>query len=143
MAKPTLCHPCRLPGSERIDAKARRRNDRRGAQSRLDRLMKLSLIQMNSISDKAINIASAIALIERAFAEDRPDWICLPECFDFLGADRKAKWLAAESFPGGAAYSAMQQLAAKHRIYIHAGSILEKPASGERIHNTTVVFDRN
>jgi deaminated glutathione amidase len=105
--------------------------------------MKLSLIQMNSISDKAINIASATALIERAFAEDRPDWICLPECFDFLGADRKAKWAAAESFPGGAAYSAMQQLAAKHRIYIHAGSILEKPVSGERIHNTTVVFDRN
>jgi deaminated glutathione amidase len=105
--------------------------------------MKLSLIQMNSISDKAANIASAAALIERAAAEDHPDWICLPECFDFLGADRKAKWAAAESFPGGAAYSAMQQLAAKHRVYIHAGSILEKPLSGERIHNTTVVFDRN
>jgi deaminated glutathione amidase len=105
--------------------------------------MKLSLIQMNSIGDKAANIASATALIERAVAEDRPDWICLPECFDFLGADRKAKWAAAESFPGGAAYSVMQQLAAKHRVFIHAGSILEKPGGGERIHNTTVVFDRN
>jgi deaminated glutathione amidase len=109
----------------------------------LEHFMKLSLIQMNSVSDKAANIASATGLVERAVAEDRPDWICLPECFDFLGGDRRAKWAAAESFPSGPAYSAMQQLASKHRIYIHAGSILEKPESGERIHNTTVVFDRN
>ena len=47
--------------------------------------MKLSLIQMNAISDKAANIASAASLIERAAAEEGPDWICLPECFDFLG----------------------------------------------------------
>jgi deaminated glutathione amidase len=104
--------------------------------------MKISLIQMNSISDKPANIAVAAGLIERAVAEDRPDWICLPECFDFLGGDRKAKLAAAEGFPGGPAYAAMQALALKHRVYIHAGSILEKPASGERIHNTTVVFDR-
>jgi deaminated glutathione amidase len=113
------------------------------ARSLRERFMKLSLIQMNSISDKAANIASATCLVERAVADEGPDWICLPECFDFLGADRRAKWAAAESFPGGAAYSAMQQLAAKHRVFIHAGSILEKPGSGERIHNTTVVFDRN
>jgi len=105
--------------------------------------MKLSLIQMNSVSDKGANIATAVSLVERAAAEDGPDWICLPECFDFLGGDRKAKWAAAETFPGGAAYSAMQQLASKHRVFIHAGSILERPESGERIHNTTVVFDRS
>jgi len=105
--------------------------------------MKLALIQMNSISDKAANIAAATNLVERALGEEGPDWICLPECFDFLGADRKAKWAAAETFPGGKAYSAMQELASKHRIFIHAGSVLEKPSSGERIHNTTVVFDRS
>ncbi|MCI0599152.1 MAG: carbon-nitrogen hydrolase family protein [Beijerinckiaceae bacterium] len=104
--------------------------------------MKISLIQMNSVSDKPANIAAATKLIERAVAEDRPDWICLPECFDFLGADRKAKFAAAETLPGGPAYMAMQTLASKHRVYIHAGSILEKPETGERIHNTTVVFDR-
>jgi deaminated glutathione amidase len=109
----------------------------------LEHFMKLALIQMNSISDKAANIASAVSLVERVVGEEGPDWICLPECFDFLGADRKAKWAAAETLPGGAAYSAMQQLACKHRVFIHAGSMLEKPASGERIHNTTVVFDRS
>jgi deaminated glutathione amidase len=105
--------------------------------------MKISLIQMNSISDKAANIAAAKMLIERAVAEEGPDWICLPECFDFLGGDRKAKLAAAETFPGSPAYAAMQALAAKHRIYIHAGSILERLEAGERIHNTTVVFDRS
>ncbi|MGH6851499.1 MAG: nitrilase-related carbon-nitrogen hydrolase, partial [Methylocella sp.] len=104
--------------------------------------MKISLIQMNSVSDKAANIAAAATLIERAVAEERPDWICLPECFDFLGGDRKAKMAAAETLPGGPAYAAMQKLAKKHHIYIHAGSILDKPKNGERIHNTTVVFDR-
>ena len=104
--------------------------------------MKISMIQMNSVSDKPANIAAAIKLVEQAVAEERPDWICLPECFDFLGGDRAAKMVAAEAFPGGPAYGAMQALASKHKVYIHAGSILEKPEIGERIHNTTVVFDR-
>lgn len=104
--------------------------------------MKISLIQMNSVSDKEVNIAAATRLIERAAIEDNPDWICLPECFDFLGGDRRAKAAAAEKIPGGPAYAAMQALAAKHRIFIHAGSILERPDTGERLHNTTVVFDR-
>ena len=35
-----------------------------------------------------------------------------------------------------------QELAAKHRVFIHAGSIMERIEGDERIHNTTVVFDR-
>jgi predicted amidohydrolase len=104
--------------------------------------MKISLIQMNSISDKAANIAAAVKLVEQAVAEERPDWISLPECFDFLGGAREAKMAAAETFPGGLAYAAIQKLAKQHQVYIHAGSILEKTKTGERIHNTTVVFDR-
>src|SRR5580704_10977546 len=89
--------------------------------------MKISLVQMNSVSDKAANIAAAVKLIEQAVDEDGPDWVCLPECFDFMGADRAAKFAAAENLPDGPAYSAMQALAAKHGVFIHAGSILEKP----------------
>jgi predicted amidohydrolase len=104
--------------------------------------MKVSLIQMNSVSDKAANIAVARKLVERAIAEEGPDWICLPECFDFMGGNREAKLAAAEPLPGGAAYSAMRELAATHRVYIHAGSVLEKADGEERMHNTTLVFDR-
>ncbi|VTZ26162.1 Carbon-nitrogen hydrolase [Methylocella tundrae] len=104
--------------------------------------MKVSLIQMNSVSDKSANIEAAARLIERAVAEEGPDWVSLPECFDFLGGDRAAKFEAAEKLPDGPAYAAMQALASRHKIFIHAGSILEKPEQGDRLHNTTVVFDR-
>jgi len=104
--------------------------------------MKVSLIQMNSISDKAANIATATRLIEKAVATEKPDWVCLPECFDFMGAGRKEKQAAAEFLPDGPAYSAMQNLAAKHGIWIHAGSILEKIQGEDRLHNTTLVFNR-
>jgi predicted amidohydrolase len=104
--------------------------------------MKVSLIQMNSRHDKAANIASASELIARAVAEERPDWVALPECFDFYGGGRADKFAAAEVLPGGLAYSAMQALAKKHGIFIHAGSILERIEGEERMHNTTIVFDR-
>src|ERR1700761_3769263 len=104
--------------------------------------MKISLIQMNSINDKAANIAAAKALIERAIADDRPDWILLPEQFDWAGGVKGDKARNAETLLGGPAYSMAQELAAKHRVFIHAGSFMERIEGDERIHNTTVVFDR-
>ncbi|MGO9133128.1 MAG: carbon-nitrogen hydrolase family protein [Methylovirgula sp.] len=104
--------------------------------------MKISLIQMNSRADKPANIEAAVALIEQAVAEERPDWVALPECFDFLGGHRADKLAAAEVVGEGPASSALKALAKKHGIFIHAGSMLEKIDGEERIHNTTVVFDR-
>jgi len=104
--------------------------------------MKVSLVQMNSISDKAANIAAAKALIERAIGEDGPDWILLPEQFDWAGGARGDKANNAETLPGGPAYAMAQALAAKHGVFIHAGSIMERIEGEERIHNTSVVFDR-
>jgi nitrilase len=105
--------------------------------------MKVSLIQMNSKDDKAANLAAAAALIERAVAEDAPDWLLLPECFDYLGGTREGKIAAAETLPGGEAYRLMAELARRHRIFIHAGSILERIDGEARIGNTTVAFDRS
>jgi len=104
--------------------------------------MKVSLIQMNSISDKAANIASAEALIERAVAEESPDWVLLPEQFDWAGGSRAQKLAAAERLPGGPAYEMARGQAIKHRIFVHAGSIMEKIDGEDRYHNTTVVFNR-
>jgi len=104
--------------------------------------MKISLIQMNSINDKAANIAAARGLIERAIGEEGPDWILLPEQFDWAGGVKGDKARNAEALPGGPAYSMAQELAAKHRVFIHAGSLMERIEGDERIHNTTVVFDR-
>ena len=104
--------------------------------------MKVSLIQMNSISDKAANIAAAEALIERAVREERPDWVLLPEFFDWAGGAKADKLRNAESFPGGPAYAMARGQAIKHGVFVHAGSIMEKIEGEERIHNTSVVFNR-
>jgi predicted amidohydrolase len=104
--------------------------------------MNISLIQMNSISDKASNIAAARSLIERAVAEEAPDWILLPEQFDWAGGTRAEKLANAEVLPGGPAYAMAQEAARTHGVFIHAGSIMERIEDGARIHNTTVVFNR-
>jgi predicted amidohydrolase len=104
--------------------------------------MKVSIVQMNSISDKAANIAAAEALIERAVAEERPDWVLLPEFFDWAGGSKADKLANAETFPGGPAYEMARGQAIRHRIFVHAGSIMEKIEGEARIHNTSVVFNR-
>jgi predicted amidohydrolase len=80
--------------------------------------MKISLIQMNSISDKAANLAAAQALIEKAVGEDGPDWILLPEQFDWAGGVKGDKARNAEALPGGPGYAMAQELAAKHRVTV-------------------------
>ena len=119
--------------------------------------MKIAVIQMNSVSDVAANIAKATALIERAVDLEGPDWVCLPEHWNWAGGTTKDKAANGDTIPGGAAYLAMQKLAMKHKIWVHSGSVLERaPAPGGRlpagvspgasqsskVHNTTVVFDR-
>ncbi len=104
--------------------------------------MKVALIQMNSIADKPANLAQARTLIERAVAQEQPDWIGLPEVFDFLGGTREDKFAAAELLRQGPAYKTCAELAAKHGVILHAGSFLEKNPDGKTLSNTTVVFDR-
>ena len=104
--------------------------------------MKVALIQMNSGADKPANLEQARSLIEDVVRHERPDWICLPEVFDFMGGSRAQKHAAAEELPGGQAYTMMANLARHHGVFIHAGSMLEKIAGDDRLGNTTIVFDR-
>lgn len=104
--------------------------------------MKIALIQMNSIADKAANLEQARTLIERAVAEEKPDWISLPEVWDFMGGSLRDKQAAAETLPGGKAYALLQGLAKKHGVFIHGGSMLEKLDGEDRLGNTTIAFNR-
>jgi deaminated glutathione amidase len=104
--------------------------------------MRVSLIQMNSVSDRAKNLADAKALMERAIDADRPDLLVLPEHFDWSGGTTADKIAAADRVPGGAAYAMAQEVARRHEVWVHAGSLLERVEGEERIYNTTVVFDR-
>jgi nitrilase len=103
--------------------------------------VRIAVIQMNSGPDKATNLASAKALIERAIERERPDLVSLPETFTVMGGGDARRRAAAEAIPGGPAYSMLQGLAREHGINIHGGSFFEDRGGG-RLANTTVVFDR-
>jgi predicted amidohydrolase len=103
--------------------------------------MKVSLIQMNSQENKAANLAQAQRLIEQAVAEDGPDLVVLPEMFTCLAESRETKKAAAEVLPGGEAWTMLGDLARKHRIVLHGGSLLE--TEGDKLYNTTCVFGRD
>ena len=113
--------------------------------------MRLSVIQMCPGADKAANIAQAERLIDEAVTADRPDIISLPEMWTCLGGDRATKMAEAEILPphgsnepGGPAYEALRRIARERRIHVHGGSVCEKAGgegAGERLFNTTIVFD--
>jgi nitrilase len=114
--------------------------------------VKISLIQMNTQENKAANLAQAEQLIDRAVAEDRPDLVLLPEMFTLLSESLEAKRAQAETLPArtgdgrgadapGEAYALLRGLAARHRIHVHGGSLLEK--DGDKFFNTSVAFDRS
>ena len=63
--------------------------------------MKVSLVQMNSGSDKAENLKTAAALIDKAVRDETPDLIILPEYYAFLGEGRENIHASAETFPDG------------------------------------------
>jgi nitrilase len=102
--------------------------------------MRICVIQMNSVNDKAANLAQARRLVEQAVQDDRPDLLLLPEVWSFQGGSAEEREAAAEAIPGGEAYALLQGLAARHGVILHGGSFLER-ADG-RLCNTTVVFDR-
>jgi predicted amidohydrolase len=104
--------------------------------------MKIAVIQMNSVSDKAANIAQARSLIDRAVDLEGPDWLLLPEHWNWAGGSTADKLANADDVPGGPAYAAAQELAARHKVWIHAGSLLERVKGEDKVYNTTVVFDR-
>ncbi len=101
--------------------------------------MKVALIQTSSQDDKAANLAAVEALIDQAVAEERPELVALPEVWVHQGLSAEGKQAAAETLPDGEAYQRLQRLARRHRIVLHGGSLIER--AGERLFNTTVVFD--
>lgn len=104
--------------------------------------MKIAVIQMNSVADVGANIAKARGLIERAVDLEAPDWVCLPEHWNWAGGTTADKVANGDSVPGGPAYEAVQELAARHKIWVHSGSVIERAKGDRKVHNTSVVFDR-
>ena len=108
-------------------------------------VMKISAIQMNTGSEKALNLTQACDLVAQAVAQDGPDMVVLPEVFAFMGASVAEKRAAAEELPvagqiGGAAYESLREMARSHGVFVHGGSFVER--DGDAYYNTTLAFDR-
>lgn len=104
--------------------------------------MKITVVQTNTMHDKARNIAQATSLIEQAIATDRPDVLVLPEVWNWRGGTTADKVANADQIPSGPAYAALQALARTHKVWIHGGSLIERIPDAKQVYNTTCVFDR-
>jgi predicted amidohydrolase len=103
--------------------------------------MRATVIQFEAGASVAANIAALRPLIEEAVAEDRPDLISLPEMWSCLGGDRATKLAQAEELPPaatGEAYAFLREIAVRHGIIVHGGSIGER--AGDRLFNTSMLF---
>jgi predicted amidohydrolase len=106
--------------------------------------VKITLVQMSSVADKTVNIATALKLVEQAVTADQPQLIALPETWSSVGGDFATKMREAEELPanesmsGGESYEAMRKIAQEYGVVVHGGSINERV--GDRLYNTTVVF---
>lgn len=104
--------------------------------------MKVTIIQMNSTCNKAENLKTAEKLINAAVKDDKPNLVCLPEMFSYLGGCCDDRIQNAEDFSdinNAPALKKLSELAVKHQVFIHGGSICEKV--GDDFYNTTPVFD--
>ncbi len=97
----------------------------------------VAAVQMNSRSDKRVNLESAAALIEKA-AVAGARLIVLPEMFSCYGRP-EAIVAAAEPLPGPTS-EFLAELAAKFQIVLVGGSVPERSSDSQRVFNTSLIF---
>ena len=104
--------------------------------------MRVTVVQMQSRTDKEANLATAQALCEEAIAADSPDMLVLPEVFAFQGGSVEDRRAAAEPIPEGRVCGMLRDLAVSHGVFVHGGSFLERDEDTGAMFNTTVAWDR-
>ncbi len=96
-----------------------------------------SAVQVAASPDKAACRAHAAQLVEQA-ARAGARLVALPELFVWAGP-QKDELAQAEPIPGPTSRFA-GELAARHGIYLVAGSVLERDASADKAFNTSLLF---
>ena len=103
--------------------------------------MKVSIIQLQSQTDKSKNLQDALSHAKEAIKQSNPDLIAFPEMFLFNGGTTEAKINSAENIPDGDTTKILSKFAQEHNVFIHGGSIYE--ISDDKVSNTTVIIDNN
>jgi len=99
---------------------------------------RVTIIQMHVEEDKLKNIVNASEFVKQA-ADKNADMAILPEMF--CCPYKTSNFPIYAEHEGGECYSLLADIAAKHGIYLVAGSMPEKDNEG-KIFNTSYVFDR-
>ncbi|MEM9207499.1 MAG: carbon-nitrogen hydrolase family protein [Pseudomonadota bacterium] len=105
--------------------------------------MRVSLIQLNSSTDREANLAQAKALMTKAMERDRPDLIVLPETMTWIGGTKEQRLAAGQPFPENDGYQLCKHFAAENAVNVHCGSVTEAIPGQTRNRNTSVVFNRS
>lgn len=107
----------------------------------MSRRLRVACVQMNTRADVAANVAAATALVEEAAAAGAR-FVALPETWAYKG---RGAGIRAHAEPlDGPSTTALAQLAARHGVFVLAGSHYELPspaaAADGRVYNTSVLL---
>lgn len=100
----------------------------------------VSVIQMNSGSDRSDNLRQAGALMGQAVAQGAR-LLVLPENFSHMGSTEAEKLAHAEDPLDGPSLSSLREFSVRHRVWIVGGTIALATPGGEKITNTCFVVD--
>jgi predicted amidohydrolase len=99
--------------------------------------MRVACVQLNTQEDKAATVATALALVDRLAAEGAR-LVVLPETWTYKG--RHAALANEAEAIDGPSNTALAEAAARHSVYVLAGSIYERTARPGMFSNTSVLF---
>src|SRR5438105_15832744 len=102
--------------------------------------LRTAVIQLNSRSDPAENLASVEHFLDQA-ADMGAQFVALPELWTYLGPYSGFD-AAAQTIPGPT-IERLQEKARKHNMIVHGGSMLEHhPHLAGKFYNTSVLINR-
>ncbi len=103
----------------------------------VSRTLRVACVQLNTRDDVAASVAAATALVERAVAAGAR-LVALPETWAYKG--RRSGILEHAEPLDGPSSSALATLAARHDVFILAGSHYEPSPEPAKVYNTSALF---
>src|SRR5688572_27781451 len=97
----------------------------------------VAVVQLTSTSDSEASVQRAEALIDEA-AKRGAQLVALPENVSFMGSEEEKLRLAEPL--DGPTFSRLGARAAKHGVWLLAGTLPERGPTSSRAYNTSVLF---